>query len=83
MTKKKLDLAADLVKVQPEEFEAIYPTSEKPLKKEVEQKESVMLTLHVPMSFRSEFKSWCSKNNTSMSSAIQKAFKLLRTQKDY
>lgn len=82
MTKKKLDLAADLVKVQPEEFETIYSTSEKLSKKEVEKKSNVMLTLHVPMSFRSEFKSWCSKNNTSMSSAVQEAFKLLRM-KDY
>jgi hypothetical protein len=38
MTKKKLDLAADLVKVQPEEFETIYSTSEKLSKKEVEKK---------------------------------------------
>jgi hypothetical protein len=74
--KKKFSLTNDLVKLEDEpslETPEVFPP-----KREGEGEELVTITIRVPKKFRSEIKSWCSKNDMSIVNAIKSGLLLLK-----
>ena len=78
MQKKKFDLTSDIVEVRLEEKSI---DKERESKKVEKRKDHVLLTISVETDKRTEFKTWCAKNNLKMNEAFLKGFDLLK--KDY
>ena len=78
MQKKKFDLTSDIVEVRLEEKSI---DEERESKKVEKRKDNVLLTISVDTDKRTEFKTWCAKNNLKMNEAFLKGFDLLK--KDY
>lgn len=81
MQKKKFDLTSDIVEVKLEE-KPIDEAKNTILSKENEgaggRKANVLLTISVDTDKRTEFKTWCAKNNLKMNEAFLKGFDLLK-----
>ena len=80
MKKKKFDLTSDIVKVDLEEGISNNgnKVSSDKLKDNPEKKENAILTISVDVAKRTEFKTWCAKNNLKMNEAFLKGFELLK-----
>lgn len=78
MQKKKFDLTSDIVEVRLEEKSIDKERESKEVEK---RKDNVLLTISVDTDKRTEFKTWCAKNNLKMNEAFLKGFDLLK--KDY
>lgn len=84
MIKKKFTLTSDMVQLEGEGEAELSPKSEqqpgfKKVHKKPQKPEKVTLTLLVDKSFRMEIKSWCALKNMTITEAIQRGFKLLKT----
>ena len=85
-SKKKFDLSADLIDVKRQDpktelvLEAPVSIGRKPIPS---LNNKTKLTLSVPSEFVPEYKTWCIKNNTTMSNAILEGFKLLKQKYGY
>ena len=82
MIKKKFVLTSDLVKVEPETvnindltFASLTNLSEKPLKKEIIEKEQ--LSLKVSKEIKKNFQVWCVKSGINMTEGLEMALNKL------
>ncbi|MGL4999391.1 MAG: hypothetical protein ACRC5T_10520 [Cetobacterium sp.] len=84
MIKKKFTLTSDMIQLADEGGAELSHKSEQQLGFKTAHKkplkpEKVTLTLLVDKSFRMEIKSWCALKNMTITEAIQRGFKLLKT----
>lgn len=80
MKKKKFDLSKDMISIEYTNNLQELSSSSARVKKESDKK--VKLTLSVPPMFVKEFKSWCVKNDTTMSDSLIDAFALLKNKQN-
>lgn len=80
MSKKKFSLTSDLVQIEPSKSDT--NSTNKPSPISAPKSKRVTVTIATTEDFRTEIKTWCAKNNITLSDAFKKSFKLLMATQD-